>query len=85
MATEQARHVTHLSDASIEIDHQRGVIYIHAGKTTMMELQTPTIIRIQGLPTPIPIPRQRMLDINVKSAWCDWPGEEKHKDHDSPS
>ena len=75
METDETRHTLHLTDVEIEIDHQRGVIYVHAGPTSMRELQTPTILRIQGLPTPIPSLRGRMLDINVKNAWCDWSGD----------
>lgn len=45
---------THLS-AELEIDHDRGVIYVHlARKIDILDIGTITVLRIQGLPQPIP-------------------------------
>jgi hypothetical protein len=40
--------VTQIFDAQLEIDHVRGVIYIHCKETGR------TLLRIQNLPVPIP-------------------------------
>ena len=57
--------------AEIEIDHDRGVIYIHVVEGP---LAGSTILRICNLPTPIPSDRQ--LDI-THMVNCDWSGEQK--------
>lgn len=48
-------------DAQLEIDSDRGVIYVHTKKTPQFGV---TVLRMCGLPTPIPL--DKMLDITVK-------------------
>ena len=61
--------------AELEIDHERGVIYVHlTDKKKVKELGTQTALRICGLPRPIPQLNERMLDINVAHSLCDWEG-----------
>jgi hypothetical protein len=61
---------------TLEIQGQRGVIYVHGP-------QGVTMLRICGLPTPIPNPRApndpfpRLLDISYKQGVVDWPGREQ--------
>jgi hypothetical protein len=62
-------------EGTLEIDANRGVIYFHSRHT-----QIPTLLRIQGLPTPIPASdRHRnkvleMLDLHF-TGHCSWQGE----------
>ncbi len=51
---------TSVFKGELEIDHQRGVIYFHSAGGG-----GGTILRIGGLPKPVPEPKQRMLDILI--------------------
>jgi hypothetical protein len=56
----------------LEIDHTRGVIYFHL--TDLEEAQrrmVVTVLRVQGLPKPIPEIHERQLDI-AHMVGCDW-------------
>jgi len=53
--------------AILEIDWDRGVIYVHNQKTGE------TILRIQRLPAPIPAERvSKLLDINFEEKSVSW-------------
>jgi hypothetical protein len=68
----QARIV--IPGCTLEI-HERGVIYVHGPEGV-------TLLRIEGLPTPIPDPRglhgpfPRMLDVHYREGVVDWPDEQ---------
>lgn len=47
------------TEGELEIDHSRGVIYFHS--------KGGTVLRICGLPTPVPLPISDILDITLKS------------------
>lgn len=52
--------------AELEIDHERGVIYVHiANPGDILALGVQTALRISGLPRPIPQIHDRMLDIGI--------------------
>jgi hypothetical protein len=49
--------------AIVELDHARGVLYVHLQDPVLCrELGGQTIVRVQGLASPIPM---GMIDINV--------------------
>lgn len=57
----------------LEIDQQRGVVYFHVKSSMIAEkYKALTILRIQGLPAPIPDYQQ--LDI-AHMKGCSWDGE----------
>lgn len=68
--------------AQIEVDHSRGVIYIHlTDPADITRLGTLTVLRIQGLPRNIPqlgptsqFPGLTMMDINLRR--CPQPTED---------
>lgn len=75
---------------TLEIDHDRGVVYFHLDEAaSVAELGVHTVLRIQGLPRPIPEIKERMLDVSIRpthsasdfsreasdwEAWFDWSG-----------
>lgn len=67
-------------NAILEIDHERGVIYVHVkDKVDIMYRNIMTAVRISGLPTPIPKLKDRQLDIGLNfpnAAMCDWKGKD---------
>lgn len=71
-------NVTEIVPCSLEIDHARGVIYVHAATKELIDkIGQQTLIRIQGLPTPIPAPSDGLLDINYNEGEnyygkCSW-------------
>lgn len=65
---------------TLEIDHDRGVIYFHADPADDGRPVAPTVLRICSLPRPIPLvlgePNQtdpRSLDV-THMVGCDWKG-----------
>lgn len=51
---------------TLEIDHERGVIYFHTNDPEVVEqYRAQTILRIHGIETPIPNDRQIDLRINT--------------------
>jgi hypothetical protein len=82
-------------DGKVEIDHERGVIYVHVRHPADMDrFQNATVIRICGLPCPIPSVDGFQLDLNLGlNNWGDgkphanWRGDgimtdDVHKDSD---
>lgn len=69
--------MTEILPCNLEIDHERGVIYVHAATEQLINrLSMQTLLRIQGLP-PVPVFEnaegiRAMLDINFSSPWCSW-------------
>lgn len=72
-------------NAVLEIDHERGVIYVHVkDKRDIIDRNIMTALRISGLPRPIPELKGRQLDIGLSVtddlhpghprllAACDW-------------
>ena len=53
-------------NGTLEIDHERGVIYFHADEVETKTWEVPTPLRLCGLPRPIPEIHGRMLDITVR-------------------
>lgn len=59
-------------DGQLEIDSDRGVVYFHSG------ISGTTLLRIQGLPSPIPNPQKtemldmRVLDIRADNLLVSW-------------
>lgn len=57
----------------LEIDHSRGVIYFHASDPNWIkEHRVMTVLRICGLPQPIPEIKGLMLDINHEHEKASW-------------
>jgi len=63
-------------EGTLEIYPNRGVIYFHSQHTMI-----PTLLRIQGLPTPIPASQRHrnivreLLDIHAGNCHTSWQGE----------
>jgi len=56
----------------LEVDHLRGVIYFHcADEAACDKWHGVTLLRISGLPRPLP---ERAMDIAFKGM-CDWRGD----------
>lgn len=60
----------------LEVDPDRGVIYFHSTESRVIaKIQTPTLLQIRNLPTPIP--SGRALDV-IHMHGADWgPNEEE--------
>ena len=71
--------MTTSEDGTLEVDHERGVIYFHTNKGV-------TKMRISGMPVPVMKVLGRdgrgMLDINVKEGHCNWQVPERYAQDD---
>jgi len=54
---------------TLEIDHDRGVIYFHVDTSLIKEMKLVTLLRICSLPKPIP--KDTFLDVSHDGV-CSW-------------
>ena len=54
-------------NGQLEIQHDRGVIYFHVDPDDIKEgdFNTPVVLKIAGLPQPIPAVQDRMLEVVI--------------------